>query len=338
MLAATDRLEFAPPPTPGWLRSMGLALLAHAFLLAALTWGVHWKSEPVTVTAEAELWSAMPQEAAPKLLEEPPEPPTPPEPPAPIVKPAPPRPAPVPVEDLQHEADIALAQEKQRLKKEKQLELQKQKEAALKLEKLKLDKLEQENLKLEKLKLEKLKLEKLKQEKLLLEKKQLADKRLQDQRELDKKAAEAKKKTAVDTKLKDAQKAQQDKQEAQKIEAQRSENLKRMAGLAGASGDANAKGSALKSSGPSASYGGRIRARIKPNIVFTDEIVGNPQAEVEVRTSPDGTIISRKLIKPSGDKSWDEAVLRAIDRTEKFPPDVDGRVPPTLIISFRPKD
>ena len=122
------------------------------------------------------------------------------------------------------------------------------------------------------------------------------------------------------------------------MEAQRNANLKRMAGMAGATGGPTATGTALQSSGPSASYGGRIRASIKPNIVFTDEIVGNPLAEVEVRTSPNGTIISRKLLKTSGDKSWDEAVLRAIDKTEKLPPDVDGRVPTALIISFRPKD
>ncbi|MEI8031431.1 MAG: protein TolA, partial [Comamonadaceae bacterium] len=45
MHALADRLEFAPPPTPGMVRSMGLALLAHAFLLAALTLGVQWKRE-----------------------------------------------------------------------------------------------------------------------------------------------------------------------------------------------------------------------------------------------------------------------------------------------------
>jgi colicin import membrane protein len=67
-------------------------------------------------------------------------------------------------------------------------------------------------------------------------------------------------------------------------------------------------------------------------------IAGNPAAEVEVRTSPDGTIISRKLVKSSGVKSWDDAVLNAIDKTEKLPPDTDGRVIPSLTLGFRPKD
>ena len=46
----------------------------------------------------------------------------------------------------------------------------------------------------------------------------------------------------------------------------------------------------------------------------------------------------RKLIKSSGVKSWDEAVLRAIDKTEVLPRDVDGRVVPEFLIAFRPRD
>ena len=116
------------------------------------------------------------------------------------------------------------------------------------------------------------------------------------------------------------------------------EKLKRMQGMAGASGDENGIGSALKSAGPSPSYAGRIRSRIKPNITFKEYVAGNPKAEVEVRTSPDGTIISRKLMSSSGNKAWDEAVLKAIDNTATLPRDEDGRVPPVLEISFRPKD
>ena len=85
-------------------------------------------------------------------------------------------------------------------------------------------------------------------------------------------------------------------------------------------------------------YGARIQALVKPKIVFTDSISGNPTATLEVRTAPDGTIISRKILKSSGMPSWDEAVLKAIDKTESLPRDVDGRVPTPLNIDFRPKD
>ena len=89
---------------------------------------------------------------------------------------------------------------------------------------------------------------------------------------------------------------------------------------------------------PSASYAGRLVARIKPNITFTDEVVGNPKAEVEVRTSSDGTILGRRLLSSSGNNAWDSAVLKAIDKTAVLPRDTNGSVPSTIHISFRPKD
>ena len=52
--------------------------------------------------------------------------------------------------------------------------------------------------------------------------------------------------------------------------------------------------------------------------------------------APDGTILSRRLVKPSGNAAWDEAVLRAIDRTETLPKDDNGRVPSSIVIGFTP--
>lgn len=72
MPSAFDRIDFAPPAQPGKLRAMGLAILAHLLLVGALTWGVNWKSKPTTITAEAELWSSVPQQAAPRAVTPPP--------------------------------------------------------------------------------------------------------------------------------------------------------------------------------------------------------------------------------------------------------------------------
>ena len=58
----------------------------------------------------------------------------------------------------------------------------------------------------------------------------------------------------------------------------------------------------------------------------------------EVKVAPDGTILSRKIVQSSGNKAWDDAVLRAIDKTEVLPRDTDGRVPPVLVLGFRPLD
>ena len=307
--------EFAPPPTGGFGRSLSFALFMHFLLLAALTWGVHWKSESNTLSASAELWSAVPVEAAPAANEPEPAKPEPVKPPEPVKKAEPkpePKPAPPEVNAAAERkaADIALKKEKEKkkLEEKKTAELEKKK-----------------------------KLEKEKTEKEKLDKEKAKEKEKDKAKEIEKKKKEeALKKEAAATKAKeDAKKLAAEEVRA---EAQRNENLKRLQGMVGASGDENAKGSAIKSSGPSASYAGRIRARIKPNITFTEDVAGNPKAEVEVRTSPDGTILSRKLISSSGNKSWDEAVLKAIDKTASLPRDEDGRVPPVLEISFRPKD
>ncbi len=81
-----------------------------------------------------------------------------------------------------------------------------------------------------------------------------------------------------------------------------------------------------------------MRARIKPNIVYPHDGDGNPTAEVEVRLAPDGSILGSRLVRRSGNADWDEAVLRALAKTGQLPRDTDGRVPPTMAISFRPRD
>jgi colicin import membrane protein len=249
------------------------------------------------VQAEAELWSATPQAAAPRLQEPPPE--TQPGPkPEPKAKPTPP-PTPDP-EIERREAQIALEKKKQ---------LDKKKEA------------------------EKLAQETAAKEKADKEKKAQEDKALEKKKAAEKAEADAKKR-----KQDDAKKAADAKADAARMDAMRNENLKRMQGLAGASGGENATGSALKSSGPSSSYAGRLVGRIKPNISYPGEVAGNPRAEVEVKVSPDGTILSRRIVQTSGNRAWDDAVLRAIDKTEVFPKDTDGRVPSVIVLGFRPQD
>lgn len=305
---ATPHLEFAPPAQPGAGRAWVVAGVAHALLFLALGLATAWKTQPQTVQAEAELWSATPQAAAPKLQEPPPEPDPEPQ----------PAPKPEPVKPTPPQPDPALERRDAQIALEKQKQLDKKKEAE-KAEKLKA---EREKAAQEKAKAEKEKAEIRRKE---LEKEKLAkEKKAQEEKERDKKKA--------------AEKAKADKADAARADALRQENLKRMQGMAGASGSENATGTALKSSGPSASYAGRLVGRIKPNITYPGDVVGNPRAEVEVKVSPDGTILSRRIVQTSGNKAWDDAVLRAIDKTEVFPKDSDGRVPPVIVLGFRPLD
>ena len=317
MHSADEREDLQPPEAPGALRAYALALLVHLLLAAALTWGVSWKSQDPEASFAAELWSATPQEAAPPLAQaaEPAES----SPPAPVTPPAPPTPAPAAAPaaaEAEAEAEIALQRERQRKRQEAE---------ALKKAEL-----------VEKKKAEKEKADKAKA--LALAAAEKAEK--EKARKAQEAAAQAKAKAAKDAEAKrqaQADAKQQAKEQAA-TEKLRQQNIARMMGMAGGTGAPDAKGTAAQASGPSASYGGRVRARVKPNVVFTEEIAGNPVAEVEVRTSIDGTIISQRLVKSSGNKAWDDAVIKAIIRTEVLPRDVDGRVPTPLIISFRPKD
>jgi colicin import membrane protein len=132
------------------------------------------------------------------------------------------------------------------------------------------------------------------------------------------------------------------KQEDERLAKQREDNLRRMLGQAGSTvstnPNSNSSGSGAVNAAPSASYAGRVVAHVRPFIVLTAQVNGNPSAEVEVRTAAGGSILSRRLLKSSGQPDWDEAVLRAIDRAGSLPRDADGRVPPVLTLVFRPLD
>lgn len=261
-------------------RGLGLALIAHGLLILALAWSVNWKtSEPEGVVAE--LWSALPQIAAPRVSL--------PEPSRPVVEPRPPVPVPVPrpepVTPPRVDAQIAV----ERAEAAKKAEAVKRAEAAKREEARRLE-VERER-------------ERLAEEQA--DKKKLAEKTRQDQ--------------ARDAAIREA-------------------NLRRMMKQAGTSDDPAATGNATRTSGPSASYGGRIKAAIRPNITLPGStIAGNPLAVVEVRLATDGSIVSQRLVKSSGSAAWDEAVLRAVEKTRVLPRD-EGRVYSPMTLEFRPQD
>jgi colicin import membrane protein len=291
--AVASRDPFMPQPVQRTGPALGLALFAHVLLIAALAFGVNWRnSEPASIAAE--LWSAVPQAAAPRAVEVPTPPPRPEaKRPEPVVKP---EPAPTPQAAL---PDPQIAIEKAKREEAKRVQAEeavRQQEAAEKAAE---------------------KADKAQRAKDELAQKKLADEKLAKEK---------------------AEKDKADKADAAKQAAVREANLKRMQGLAGATGGPSDTGTALRSSAPSANYGGRITAYIKPKIVLTDEVEGNPRAVVEIRLAPDGTIIAKRLVKSSGSKAWDDAVLRAIERAEVLPRDTDGRAPPLLEIGFRPLD
>lgn len=271
-----------PRPPGGLLPGVGLSLVVHAGLVAAIALGVNWQ-RTAQVEFSAELWSALPEVAAPRA----PTPAPTPQPPAPAPAPAP-APPPAPTRSA---ADIALERERaaqqeraereERLRREREAEARRAKaaeEAALKRQR-----------------------------------------ELQQQRE-----AEL------------ARKA-----EAERLEKQRQDNLQRLLAQAGGgTGGPSSTGTAARDAAPSQAYAGRLIRHIKSRIVMPDidRLPPTLEAVVEVRATATGTVLSRRLVKPSGNTAWDNAVLRAIDGASPLPRDTDGRAPGSIEITFRPVD
>lgn len=304
MAAALAPPSLLPPQRASGLLGAGaLALLAHALLIGALALGLNWRIHTPETVVAAELWSAIPQVAAPAAVAPPPEPAPAPR-PAPKVPPPPaerraeptaaPRDAQIAIEKAEREKTAAQEREADQRRRQKALD-DERKQAQRLAEQTKADQLKAERVQAERDRAAKLKEER-------------HQKDLAAQREA---------------------KADEDK-----LARQREANLKRIIGQAGAEGGPAATGTAARDAAPSSAYAGRIKARIKPNIVLTSDVTGNPVTEVEVRCAADGTIVGRRVVKPSGDRTWDDTVLRAIDRTEILPRDVDGRVPSTIILVF----
>jgi colicin import membrane protein len=224
--------------------------------------------------------------------------------PQPKVEPEPPQPPPPPkVQPVEKLPDAQIAIEKARREEEKRKE-----EAARREEE---DKRRKEQQRLEE------------------------EQRLEQEQERKKEEAERRKKEEAERKKKEAE-AQRKEQE--RLAAVREDQMRRIMSQAGATGEPSSTGTAARTAGPSASYAGRIIARLRPLSVFTEAVTGNPKAEVQIQVAPDGTILGRRLTKSSGVPSWDEAVLRAIDKAESLPRDTDGRVQNPTLIVWGPKD
>ena len=89
----------------------------------------------------------------------------------------------------------------------------------------------------------------------------------------------------------------------------------------------------------SGGYASKLIATIKRNIVWAEKgEIPDSLCEVEVRTDSQGNIVGRAVVRSDGDPRWCPTVVRAVDRTERIPQDIDGRVPSRLLIAFRSKE
>ena len=299
------------------ITSIVLSALVHGALLAALFFGVQWKSEqaggiPVDVYY-----------GNPNAVVAPPPPPEPePKPePAPKVEPSPPPKPEVKVEEKpQIDPQIAIRDKEKREREEK--------------ERLEKERLEQE------------KLEKLKKQKELEEKekarKDEAEKKAREKKEADERRAEELRKEA-EREHKQAQQKRVDAARTAQMDAINAE----LEGVRGSpTGSKTGTSSGAQSAGGNASnlgqseYMDQIRRKIRGNIVLPSGIVGNPEAQFAVTQLPSGEILPPVVIKKSsGNKALDEAVERAILKSSPLPkPKNPKDFERTLGISYKPFD
>ena len=86
-----------------------------------------------------------------------------------------------------------------------------------------------------------------------------------------------------------------------------------------------------------ADYIGKIKGKIKGNIVLPPDIKGNPEAIFDVVQLPSGEILSVKLKKSSGHAAYDNAIERAILKSSPLPkPEQGDLFSRSLELKFRP--
>jgi colicin import membrane protein len=155
-----------------------------------------------------------------------------------------------------------------------------------------------------------------------------------------KKVEDEKRQKIEDDKRKKSEVAEKRKQElADQKNRQKlhDEEMRRIAGGTGGSG------SAPRSTGNNRgdpSYAAKIGAKIRSNTAFVvpGNLDGNPAVEYAIELLPDGTLRTRpRMLKPSGVPGFDEAVLNAIKKSEPFPKDSTGKVPPSINLKHKLK-
>ncbi|MFM0381808.1 cell envelope integrity protein TolA [Paraburkholderia dipogonis] len=331
MIRKNSEYPLQPPRERGTWRAFVFALVMHALLGFFLYHGIQWQNS-TPAGAEAELWTEVPDSAIPR---------PPPPPPVPVA-PAPPLP--------DEQADIAL-QEKKRQQQEaarqaqlaeqlRQQKLQAQQEAeAKRQQQLAADQAAQ-------------KAAAAKQKQLQQQQQQQADKlkqqQLADQQKQQQQQQEQQKQADADAQKKaDAQKAAKAKAQAdaatqaKKLDAERRARLAQMQGSAGAPGSTgnglakSGTGSGSGGTATSPGYADKVRRVVRPNISWGGETEGL-ETVISVRCSPTGTLLDAQISRSSGNSAWDDAALRAVQRSNPMPQDIDGKTPTSFKITLRP--
>lgn len=175
--------------------------------------------------------------------------------------------------------------------------------------------------------------------KLAAEKLRLAEQKKQQEEKLQQERLAAQKKLAEQKRLAALKEKKLEEQQAQLAASSRNDYMKQLMQQAG-TGAANSTGTAARTSGPSGTYAARIASLVRESVTYPEisQITGDPRVEVLVNLAPDGTVLTAKVERSSGVASWDQAVLRAIERVHRFPPDSNGKIWTPMLVKAGPRD
>jgi colicin import membrane protein len=88
-----------------------------------------------------------------------------------------------------------------------------------------------------------------------------------------------------------------------------------------------------------ASWSDKIRAKVRGNIILTQDVPGNPEAIFDVALLPSGEVLTVRKRKSSGNPAYDDAVERAIMKSSPLPLPEDRSVfRRDLELKFHPQD
>lgn len=89
-------------------------------------------------------------------------------------------------------------------------------------------------------------------------------------------------------------------------------------------------------------YRDLISAKVRGNTRLPENLAGNPEVRIRVRLLPTGEVQGVQLTRSSGNPAYDDAVMRAIEKSSPLPlpPDRDARAAfvPELSFVHRPKE
>jgi colicin import membrane protein len=296
-----------------------LALGVHAVFILLLVFGVSWQTQhPAPVMVD--LWDALPAPSAPEAAPSPeplppqPEPPPLPKPvPPPAPQPAPPVPKPPkPVPEPEAKAPPAPAP------KAPDIALEKKKAEAERLQKVRQMQEAEEKALADAARLEAEQMKKARDEQLAQQKKRELLRQMEEealmQRMMDEDLASESRQIQL------AQAQAQAQAQAAAAAAKRQSEVARIVGQ----------------------YRDMIGAKVRGNTRLPEDLKGNPQVRCVVKLLPTGEVQDVRVVQSSGDKAYDEAVLRAIEKSSPLPlpSDRDARAEflPELSFLHRPKD